>query len=808
MNEQNSLDLFEQEKKYVKGRHLVTIFHNEQNLYSVIRIRVDETNHDYDDKEAVITGYLPKMNEEETYTYYGDFKEHPRFGLQLQATSFRKEMPQTKQGVVAYLSSNLFKGIGEKTAENIVDTLGEEAISKIMNQPSILDTVPKLAADKAKILYDTLMKNQGLEQAMVSLNQYGFGPQLSMKIYQVYKENTLEVVQTNPYKLVEDIEGIGFGKADDLGSQIGITGNHPDRLKAGCLYILELSSNQEGHVYLQAEYLLEKVKVLLEENQKEEIEFSQIAEQIIQLEEEGKIIVEDKKIYLPSLFFSEKGLVRNIKRVMEQSEYKDQFPESEFLLALGNLEDRIGVQYAPSQREAIQTALMSPMLILTGGPGTGKTTVIKGIVELYGELHGCSLDPNDYKNDEPYPFILAAPTGRAAKRMAESTGLPAVTIHRLLGWNGTGTFERDEDHPLEGKILIVDETSMVDIWLAHQLFKALPEHIQVIIVGDEDQLPSVGPGQVLKDLLDSACIPTVKLKDIYRQAEGSSIIELAHEMKKGQLPANLLVPQGDRSFIKCSSSQIPQAIEKIVLNAKNKGFAPMDIQVLAPMYRGPAGIDRLNAILQESLNPNPDGTRKELKFGDVTYRIGDKVLQLVNQPESNVFNGDMGEIVSIFYAKENTEKQDMVIVSFDGIEATYTRQDLNQITLAYCCSVHKSQGSEFPIVIMPIVKSYYRMLRRNLIYTGITRSKQFLILCGEVEAIELGVSRNDELNRQTTLKEKIKEAFADVYQPDETKEMTTENSFDLLYEGKINQIDPMIGMENITPYDFMETSEV
>lgn len=807
MNEQNSLDLFEKEKKYIKGRHLVTIFHNEQNLYSVIRIRVDETNHDYDDKEAVITGYLPKMNEEDTYTYYGDFKEHPRFGLQLQATSFRKEMPQTKQGIIAYLSSNLFKGIGEKTAENIVETLGEEAISKIMNQPSILDTVPKLAPDKAKVLYDTLMKNQGLEQAMVSLNQYGFGPQLSMKIYQVYKENTIETVQTNPYKLVEDIEGIGFGKADDLGAQIGITGNHPDRLKAGCLYILELSSNQEGHVYLHAEHLLEKVKTLLEENQKEEIEFSQIADQIIQLEQDGKIIAENKKIYLPSLFFSEKGLVRNIKRVMEQSEYKDQFPESEFLLALGNLEDRIGVQYAPSQREAIQTALMSPMLILTGGPGTGKTTVIKGIVELYGELHGCSLDPKDYKNDEPYPFILAAPTGRAAKRMAESTGLPAVTIHRLLGWNGTGTFERDEDHPLEGKILIVDETSMVDIWLAHQLFKALPEHIQVIIVGDEDQLPSVGPGQVLKDLLDSACIPTVKLKDIYRQAEGSSIIELAHEMKKGQLPANLLVPQGDRSFIKCSSNQIPKAIEKIVLNAKNKGFAPMDIQVLAPMYRGPAGIDRLNTILQEILNANPDGSRKELKFGDVTYRIGDKVLQLVNQPESNVFNGDMGEIVSIFYAKENTEKQDMVIVSFDGIEATYTRQDLNQITLAYCCSVHKSQGSEFPIVIMPIVKSYYRMLRRNLIYTGITRSKQFLILCGEVEAMELGVNRNDELNRQTTLKEKIQEMFADVYQPDEKTDLATEDSFDLLYEGKINEIDPMIGMDNITPYDFMEVSE-
>ena len=382
--------------------------------------------------------------------------------------------------------------------------------------------------------------------------------------------------------------------------------------------------------------------------------------------------------------------------------------------------------------------------------------------------------------------------------MAESTGLPAVTIHRLLGWNGSGGFDKDEENPLEGKIIIVDETSMVDIWLAFQLFKALPSHIQVIFVGDEDQLPSVGPGQVLKDLLASTCIPTVRLSDIYRQSEGSSIIELAHEIKGGRLPANLTKQQTDRSFIKCSSGQIAQAIEKVVLNAKKKGYAPMDIQVLAPMYRGPAGIDRLNVILQEILNPNPDGTRKELKFGDVKYRIGDKVLQLVNQPENNVYNGDMGEIVSIFYAKENTEKQDMVIVSFDGIEATYTRQDLNQITHAYCCSVHKSQGSEFPIVIMPIVKSYYRMLRRNLIYTGITRSKQFLILLGEVDAMEIGVGRNDELNRQTSLQEKLKEVFA---QADDIIETDEDSS--MFYSERIMEIDPLIGMENVTPYDYM-----
>ncbi|MCE4046937.1 SF1B family DNA helicase RecD2 [Bacillus sp. Au-Bac7] len=803
MEEQNSLDLFEEQGKYVKGRHLVTIFHNEDNLYTVLRIRVDETNDSYEDKEAVVTGYLPKMHENDTYTFFGEFKDHPRFGLQFQVSSFRKEMPQTKQGVITYLSSELFKGIGQKTAENIVDTLGENAISKILNEPSLLDTVPKLPPDKAKLLYDTLMQNQGLEQAMISLNQYGFGPQLSMKIYQTYKENTLEVIQSNPYKLVEDVEGIGFGKADDLGFQIGLIGSHPDRIKAGCLYVLELGSSQEGHVYLEAEYVLNRVKDLLEENKQEQVDFSAIADQLVLLQEEKKIIVEDKKIFLPSLYYSEKGLVRHIKRVMEQKEYEDQFPESEFLLALGNLEDRLGVQYAPSQREAIQTALMAPMLMLTGGPGTGKTTVIKGIVELYGELHGCSLDPKDYKKEEPFPFILAAPTGRAAKRMTESTGLPAVTIHRLLGWNGSGGFDKDEENPLEGKIIIVDETSMVDIWLAFQLFKALPANIQVILVGDEDQLPSVGPGQVLKDLLASSCIPTVRLSDIYRQSEGSSIIELAHEIKDGRLPSNLTQQQTDRSFIKCASGQIAQAIEKVVLNAKKKGYAPMDIQVLAPMYRGPAGIDRLNVILQEILNPNPDGTRKELKFGDVKYRIGDKVLQLVNQPENNVYNGDMGEIVSIFYAKENTEKQDMVIVSFDGIEATYTRQDLNQITHAYCCSVHKSQGSEFPIVIMPIVKSYYRMLRRNLIYTGITRSKQFLILLGEVDAMEIGVGRNDELNRQTSLQEKLKEVFS---QSDADIE-AAEEDVSLFYSDRIMEIDPLIGMENVTPYDFMPAQE-
>ncbi|MGN1400869.1 MAG: ATP-dependent RecD-like DNA helicase [Bacillus sp. (in: firmicutes)] len=814
MNQQNELPLFDeqQEKIYMKGRQIVTIFHNEQNLYSVVRIRIDETNANYDEKEAVIVGYFPQIHEHETYLFYGKLKEHPKFGIQFAVESFRKDMPQTKEGIIGYLSSALFSGIGKKTAESIVETIGEDAISKILATPSLLDTVPKLSAEKAKNLYDTLVEHQGLEQVMIGLNQYGFGPQLSMKIFQMYKQDTLQIIQTNPYRLVEDVEGIGFRRADELGHQLGISGSHPDRVKAACLFVLDTECHQQGHVFMEAEELLVSVEKLLEDNKQNEVEFQEISTALLSLEEESKIVIEDRRIYSPSLYFSEKGIASNIKRLMGQTEYKEAFPESEFLLALGELEERLQVEYAPAQKEAIQTALMSPMMLLTGGPGTGKTTVIKGIVELYSELHGVSLDLHAYKDDDPFPFVLAAPTGRAAKRMAESTGLPAVTIHRLLGWNGSEGFNHDEDNPIAGRIVIIDEMSMVDTWLAHQLLKALPPNVQVIFVGDEDQLPSVGPGQVLSDLLESECIPTIRLESIYRQADGSSIIELAHEIKKGRLPANICMQQKDRSFFSCSTSQIMEVVEKVVINAKNKGYKARDIQVLAPMYRGPAGIDALNKLIQEIFNPNPDGNRKEIAFGDSVYRIGDKVLQLVNQPESSVFNGDMGEIIAISYAKENTEKQDLVYVSYDGIEVAYSKTDLNQITHAYCCSIHKSQGSEFPIVIMPVVKSYYRMLRRKLIYTGITRSKQFLILCGEEDALRMGIERMQDHERNTTLTHKLRYAFGLVTEEQQTpEEGIGEESSDpkpqFSYADELMKVDPMIGMEGITPYDFMDEGQ-
>ncbi|MGN7483422.1 SF1B family DNA helicase RecD2 [Priestia megaterium] len=774
------------ERHYISGTSIVTVFHNEENLYNVTRIRIKKTNLEIEDKETVVTGYFPKLNEDEVYTFYGDFKEHPKFGLQFHVEQFKKELPQSRQGVVQYLSSDLFHGIGKKTAENIVDALGERAIFRILQNESVLKEVPRLSADKAEALVTQLREHQGLEEVMVKLTDLGFGPQLSMKIFQAYKQEALEIVQNNPYQLVEDIQGIGFSRADELGKRLGMATNHPDRLRAGILYVIEQECNQMGHVYVTADQLYGKTAELLRKSRHENLSEMDLTREVDALKADKKLIIQDEKIYFPPLFYAEKGLVKAIQKIMTQTQYEEQFPESEFLLALGELEERLDVQYAPSQRKGIQTALMSPMLLLTGGPGTGKTTVIKGIVELYAELHGCSLNPGDYKKDEAFPVLLVAPTGRAAKRMSEATGLPAVTIHRLLKWNGQEGFDHNEENPIDGKLLIVDEVSMVDLWLAHQLFKSLPANLQVILVGDEDQLPSVGPGQVLKDLLSSEVVPTVRLTDVYRQAEGSSIIDLAHEIKKGKLPEDLSRQQGDRSFIRCQGQHITNVVQQVCRNALKKGYTAKDIQVLAPMYKGPAGIDKLNEVLQELFNPASE-QRRELKHGDITYRVGDKVLQLVNQPDSNVFNGDMGEIVSVFFAKENTEKQDMLVISYEGNEVTYTKQDFNQITHAYCCSIHKSQGSEFPIVVLPIVKSYYRMLRRNLLYTAVTRSKQFLILCGEDEAFQLGVSRNEDSIRQTNLQPLLRESLDNDIEDPEIPFMKDAN----------------IGMENVTPYDFM-----
>ncbi|MGG0667531.1 ATP-dependent RecD-like DNA helicase [Lederbergia citrisecunda] len=803
---------------FIVGRPVVTIFHNPDNLFSIVKMKISKTNSGYEDKEIVIKGNFPPLANEDDYRLTGRLVNHATYGKQFEVHTFTKEMPETETGIVHYLSGDLFPGIGRKTADTIVKTLGKDAIKQILENPDVLDRVPKLSEERKETLVTVLQENLGLERSMVQLNEWGFGPQLSMRIYQTYREEVIELLKENPYRLIEDVEGVGFQRADELGRQLGITGKHPSRVKAAILHTMNQGVQSAGHVYLEAEAVLPEVKRLLESSQTEEVPYNHISKCVMELVEESKLCGEGRKLYIPSLYFSEIGIASKMERIME-NDLSDKFPVSEIRKAIGEAEERLGVNYAETQVAAIEKALHSPAMILTGGPGTGKTTVIRGLVEVYAELHGLSLDPKVYvEKEETFPIVLAAPTGRAAKRMSESTGLPAMTIHRLLGFNG----QEKEDaigKEVEGRLIIIDEMSMVDTWLAHQLLKALHDEIQVLFVGDQDQLPPVGPGQVLKDMLESGKIPVVELTEIYRQSAGSTIIEMAHMIKNAEWTDDITRKTTDRSFIKASGDQILKVVEQVVKNAISKGHHIKNIQVLAPMYKGPAGIDGLNKMIQQMVNP-PGPDRKEVAFGEVVYRIGDKVLQLVNQPESNVFNGDMGEVISIIKAKETIDKKEMMIVSYDGIEVEYERNDLNQITLAYCCSIHKSQGSEFPIVVMPVVRGYRKMLRRNLLYTGITRAKNFLILCGEPEEFKIGINRTDELERQTTLKDRLRKEST-IENHEETKETSEvqERQSELIECGSTSPqkpkkhkltmetilgIDPMIGMQGVTPYDFLE----
>lgn len=803
MSSQN--ELFEQQEMHITGKPVVTIFHNSTNLFSIVKLKINETNIPNDDKEIIITGYFPQLTNEETYRFTGQIKQHPKYGTQFQVETFAKDVPETEQGIIHYLSSDLFHGIGRKTAETIVKKLGKDAIRIILDDPEALNVIPRLAQEKKDTIRLGLEQNLGLERVMIQLNGWGFGPQLAMRIYQTYREETIEMLMKNPFRLIEDIEGIGFHRADELGSKLGMTGKHPDRIKAAVFHLLNAASLSEGHVYLHAEQILPNVKQLLESSQFEEVPFEAISTACMELVEEGKLAGEMSRFYLPSLYYSEVGIASKLETLLAEQQERTGFPTSEIRKALGDTEERLDVTYAQTQIEAIELGMNASVMLLTGGPGTGKTTVVRGLVEVYAELHGLTLDPKDYaKKQEPFPIILAAPTGRAAKRLNESTGLPSMTIHRLLGFTGQDKDEETE-RDIKGRLIIIDEMSMVDTWLAHQLLKAIPEGAQVIFVGDQDQLPPVGPGQVLKDLLASKRIPTVELTDIYRQSAGSSIIQLAHQMKKGQLPTNITDKTSDRSFIKAGPDQISEVVEKVIKSALAKGHTIKELQVLAPMYKGPAGIDALNKMIQQMVNPNDTQKRKELVFGETIYRIGDKVLQLINQPESQVYNGDMGEVISISKANENIEKQDMMIVSFEGIEVTYQRNDLGQLTLAYCCSIHKSQGSEFPIVIMPVVRSYMKMLRRNLLYTGITRAKNFLILCGDVDVFKFGIQRNDDLARLTSLKGRLSEAVTAVTELVVAENSVSEGDQEVSLTATNHlTIHPLVGMNGTTPFDFLE----
>lgn len=558
-------------------------------------------------------------------------------------------MPQTKEAIISYLSSDLFKGVGKKTAQNIVNTLGDNAINDILDDHSVLEKVSGLSKKKQKQIAEQISANQESEKIMIRLHDLGFGPKLSMAIYQFYLGDTLTILDRNPYQLIYDIKGIGFNKADQLARNIGIAYNDNERLKAALLYTLEEECIKQGHTYLPINVVIDLTVDVLNYQDEEVIEPEKLDEMLQYLNEEKRLIIDNEQVAIPSLYYSEIKSVQNLFRIKTHTNKLTEIEQSDLQMHIGEIEDANQVNYAASQKEALQTAINSKVMLLTGGPGTGKTTVIKGIVELYAEIHGLSLDYDDYVNDD-YPVVLAAPTGRASKRLQESTGLEAMTIHRLIGWNQDTKPEDILENEINARLIIIDEMSMVDTWLFHQFLSAVPLDAQLIFVGDEDQLPSVGPGQVFKDLIESKAIPRVNLTEVYRQQDGSSIIELAHRMKLGQ-KIDITQRFHDRSFINCQANQIPTVVEKVVTSAVNKGYTMADIQVLAPMYKGNAGIKRLNQVLQDILNPKKKDTR-EIEFGDVVFRKGDKVLQLVNRPNDNIFNGDIGVIVGIFGRKK------------------------------------------------------------------------------------------------------------------------------------------------------------
>lgn len=740
-----------EQKKYVKGKLNHMIFHNQEELFSIASITIIDTNEQISEEELVVKGYFPPLTHGNEYIFYGNLTVHPKFGEQYDVFTYEKELPKTEESLVKYLSSDLFYGIGKKTAERIVNNLGVQAIEKILADESVLDQIPGMTEKLKKRFVSDLQLHQGFDQVTLELAKHGIGLQLAQKIYDVYQEKTIKQLKENPYSFVFTIEGFGFQRADDIAQSIGIEKNHPSRIQAGILHILELES-LDGHVYVEEKNLINKTIKLLFPKQMDLIDENEILNHIQFLENEQAIVKENEKVYLPHLYYAEEGIASQLKRIMDL-EVEEIYDESELLKIIGEIEEKEGIAYGEEQYEAIKSALNEKVIILTGGPGTGKTTVIKGIIQCYDAF----LKATNKKQHESN-YILTAPTGRAAKRLSESTGLKAKTIHSLLGWMGEEEFEYNASNQLEGKILIVDEFSMVDVWLANRLLKAVPSDMKVIFVGDEDQLPSVGPGQVLSDLLRSEQIPISRLTEIYRQKEDSFIIKLAHKIKNNEIDDLNLTKKDDFNFIECKQEQVLSVIEQIVKKAVERGYQKKDIQILAPMYKTNVGIHQLNNTLQNIFNPDDENMRSIQHF-DQILKTGDKVIQLVNQPEKQVFNGDIGEIVAIKKATETESKKEEVVIDYDGLLVSYTKQELNQIMLAYAISIHKSQGSEFPIVILPVVKAFKRMLVKKLLYTAITRSKTSLIICGERDALIDGLLKEDHYDRKTTLVERINFMF-------------------------------------------------
>lgn len=719
---------------YIKGTFVKNIYSNKDNGYVVGVMRIKETDLDLLETRVYFTGSFYDLRLKNNYTMYGELVNHAKYGLQFSVTSYELLLPTKKEELIDFLSSDLFP-IGEKTATKIVDRFGEETLSVILDSKESLQLIPNLPRARIDKIHDVLLDYQYSSQIVMDLTSLGFSTKNALSIVNKYKNKTMDKISENIYLLIEEMD-FNFKDIDTIALNSGIDEIDDRRIQALIIYIMNDLTFQTGDTYLFYEDIYNEIIKYNKKIDSEMLEYN-----ILKLNQDNKVIIESDRYYLKEFYEAEhyiadKLCFLNDMEISKLPKLEDKIKE---------LENNTRIVYDKIQKNAIKKAINNNLTIITGGPGTGKTTIIKAIVNLFKEVFKA-------KNEE---IALLAPTGRAAKKMAETTNLPAYTIHRYLGWDKEANkFTSNEYNPNPEKYIIVDEVSMLDTLVTEALLKGIRRDVKLILVGDYYQLPSVAQGQVLKDLIDCNLIDIIKLEFLYRQNEESYIPILAGEIKNKEISESFMMKKDDYNFIACDNTEVIPTIDYIVEKAIKKGYTDREIQILAPMYKSINGIDNLNRSLQRIFNP-PSPDKNELALADVIYRTGDKILQLVNDPEVNLSNGDIGYITDIISNKKSLSKKNEIVVDYDGNKVTYTPDKFLNIRHGYAISVHKSQGSEFPMVIMPIVNNFNRMLYNKLIYTAVTRAKKSLIIVGDRNCFINGIKNDYVDNRKTTLKDII-----------------------------------------------------
>lgn len=712
----------------IKGKLSKIIFHNNQNGYTVGLLKVKES--DIDDlvnKTVTFTGNLPDLNEIDTYIMTGNLTNHEKYGSQFQVKSINRIMPQETDAMIDILSSNLFKGIGKKTAEKLVSVFKEKTFDVILNDTGNLLLIPGISEKQAKTLKESLKQYQGSYEDILMLNKLGFSTSESMKIYHYYKDKLNEVLDGNLYNIYYDIDEISFPRVDSI-FVAKYEKDSPSRVAGAIVYIIKTLSMTYGHTY----FLKEEVNSYLFRVLKVEVSEKVVADAYNSLLVDERIVIKDDRLYLWGMYEAETLIARRLRLLAHEDKIKYKNLDTK----IKEIETHYGIVYTDEQLDAIKLAITRKVAIITGGPGTGKTTILKGILDLYKVL---SSSDKIRLNEQ---IALLAPTGRASKRMSEVTNFEASTIHRFLKWNkDTNRFQINEYNKSSVSFVIIDEASMIDTMLLANLLKGLKSSCHIIFVGDANQLPSVAAGDVLNDMIESKELPVYALKNWHRQGTDSKIIPFAHRINEGILDRELLNSGSDLEFIPCKDNEIIEVIGNVC-----KDYNSYDLQVLAPIYKNRNGIYAINDHLQKLWNPKSP-SKKEIEGNEGIYREKDKVIQLSNMKDESVFNGDIG-IIDRIKLLGNKE----LYIDYDGNLVKYTKSMLQNFTLGYAISIHKSQGSEFDTVLIPFTFDYRKMLYRKLIYTGVTRCKKKLILVGDINALEQAIRNNQEQKRRTSLK--------------------------------------------------------